>query len=365
MNPAKMKAIPLKLGFMGVTCLFYMISAVVLLSAYFATEKLTNTALFMTNEARLFVIICSGIHFALAAISFFTTCSVARLQTEYVYADDKWVRLSNFSMKIHVKLCLLFKQFNELWLMLDMDHDKRYLTKRLEEAESGDHDDDDADDEDEDEYLEPNAGIGVSLSDISSLDSVGPGEKFYPLKMVETEEIVVEVPDTTLIELVNHLEKDELQKAEDGKENIFTLTNVLMTLQSSSLGKLSFPTDTKLRRTSEDPKVQNMKLTMERSATELVEGIHVKTVPVHIPQSMTGHEQSPTDETKPDRNEGQPMVAKVEVHQPDTQPDNNGQERVTMVFTIEKALSDDLDIETLGKSGLEQISEMLDVGRMY
>ena len=31
--------------------------------------------------------------------------------------------------------------------MLDMDHDERYLTRRLEQAESGDHDDDDADDD--------------------------------------------------------------------------------------------------------------------------------------------------------------------------------------------------------------------------
>ena len=90
-----MKAIPVYLGFMGFTCLFYMISAVVLLSAYFATEKLSGTAQYMVEEGRLFVVISSGIHFVLAAISFFTTCYVARLQTEYVYEDDKWVRISN------------------------------------------------------------------------------------------------------------------------------------------------------------------------------------------------------------------------------------------------------------------------------
>ena len=95
-----MRAIPAYLFFMGLTCLFYMISAVVLLSAYFATEKLSGTALFMVEEGRWFVVISSGIHFVLATISFFTTCCVARLQTEYVYEDDKWVRFSKLRKEL-------------------------------------------------------------------------------------------------------------------------------------------------------------------------------------------------------------------------------------------------------------------------
>ena len=95
-----MRAIPAYLFFMGLTCLFYMISAVVLLSAYFATEKLSGTALLMVEEGRWFVVISSGIHFVLAAISFFTTCCVARLQPEYVYEDDKWVRFSKLRKEL-------------------------------------------------------------------------------------------------------------------------------------------------------------------------------------------------------------------------------------------------------------------------
>jgi len=307
----------------------------------------------MVEEGRLFVVISSGIHFVLAAISFFTTCYVARLQTEYVYEDDKW--------------------FNELWLMLDMDHDERYLTRRLEQAESGDHDDDDADDEDDDDYLVPTGMSATSLSDIVSIENEAMGEKFYPLKMVETEEIVVEVPESAIQEIFVHLEQDEIHKADDGKDSIFTLSNVLMTLQSSTLGKLTFPTDTKLRKDEDNPKLQHMKSTMERSATENVEGIHVKSKPVNIIKPLSGpvfkiEEQEPLITQTHDNPKLQQMKSTVEKSATENVEGihmKNGEEHIHMSFTIEKALPEDIDLETIGKSGLEQISEKLGLGLMY
>ena len=257
--------------------------------------------------------------------------------------------------------------------MLDMDHDERYLTRRLEQAESGDHDDDDADDEDDEGYLVPTGMSATSLSDIVSIENEAMGEKFYPLKMVETEEIVVEVPESAMQEIFVHLEQDEIHKADDGKDSIFTLSNVLMTLQSSTLGKLTFPTDTKLRKDEDNPKLQQMKSTMERSATEIVEGIHVKSKPVNIIKPLSGPvfkspEQEPLitkaeDVGKPVRGEEQPLLAKAEVHhQPLTVIDKNGSEHIHVSFTIEKPLPADIDLEKIGKSGLESISEKLALG---
>ena len=260
--------------------------------------------------------------------------------------------------------------------MLDMDHDERYLTRRLEQAESGDHDDDDdADDESDGEYLEPIASgmAATSLSDIVSIENETLGEKFYPLKMVETEEIVVQVPESAMNEIFVHLEQDEIHKGQDGTDSIFTLSNVLMTLQSSTLGKLTFPTDTKLRKDEDNPKLQQMKSTMERSATEIVEGIHVKSKPVNIIKPLSGPvfkspEQEPLiakaeDVGKPVRGEEQPLLAKAEVHhQPLTVIDKNGAEHIHVSFTIEEPLPADIDLEIIGKSGLESISEILGLG---
>ena len=261
-----------------------------------------------------------------------------------------------------------------------MDHDERYLTRRLEQAESGDHDDDDADDEDDEGYLVPTAGMSAtSLSDIVCIENEAMGEKFYPLKMVETEEIVVEVPESAMKEIFVHLEQDEIHKAEDGKDSIFTLSNVLMTLQSSTLGKLTFPTDTKLRKDEDNPKLQHMKSTMERSATENVEGIHVKSKPVNIIKPLSGpvfkiEEQEPLftqthDVGKPQDNPKlQQMKSTVEKSATENVEGirmKNGEEHIHMSFTIEKALPEDIDLETIGKSGLEQISEKLGLGRMY
>ena len=246
------------------------------------------------------MVIASGIHFVLAVISFFSTCSAARLQQEYVYGKDKW--------------------FNELWLMLDMDHDERYLNRRKEELEGGDFD--------EESFLEPTASLQV-------VDENKPAQdKFYPMKVKETERIVAIIPETTMNEFIDLMQEGEIQAA-SGQDSDFTLTNVLKTLQSSELGKLRFPTDVKLRKSKGNEKLEEMKRSMERSATRFFEGIQVQSNPTFAMQPLPSQQA-----TKP------------------------GEERITISETIEKELDESMSMEAIANGDLEFISEKLGLGRL-
>ena len=291
-----MKCVAIHLAAMAMCCLFFSISAVVLLSAYFDTEKLTHLSSLsqgFAQEARLLVIIASTIHFVLAIISFFTTCSTARLQQEYVYGNDKW--------------------FNELWLMLDMDHDERYLTRRREDLEGGDFDEE---------------------SRSPPIEIHREEDKFYPMRVAETEEIIAIIPETTMNEFLDLMHEGEIQAA-SGHDSDFTLANALKTLQSSDLGTLRFPTDTKLRKAKPNSKLEEMKTSMERSASRLVEGIQVKTNPTIAVQPLPPQ-----------------LVA--------TKP---GEERTTITETIEKELDEEINLEEIAHGDLEFISEKFGLGR--
>lgn len=293
-----MKCITAHLAAMAMCCLLYSISAVVLLSAYFDTEKLTSLGQDLVQEARLFVAIASAIHFILAIISFFTTCSAARLQQEYVYGNDKW--------------------FNELWLMLDMDHDQRYLTRRREDLEGGDFD-------------EESRSPPIDLH----REGVTAQDKFYPIRVAETEDIIAIIPETTMNEFLELMHKGEIQAAR-GNDSDFTLANALKILQSSELGTLRFPTDTKLRKAKSNSKLQEMKTSMERSASRLVEGIQVSTNATIAVQ---------------------PLPSKLATKKP-------GEEHTTLTETLEKELDEAIDLEEIAHGNLEFISEKLGLGRL-
>ena len=302
-------------------CLLYMISAVVLLSAYFATEKLTPLSQVQVSESRFLVVIASTIHFILALISFFTvtTCSAATLRQDYIY-KDKW--------------------FKELWMMLDMDNDERHLNKRQEDLEGGDFDE-------ESTFLEPTGVKDLdSLTGVPLIPASPPRTKtqdsFYPMSEFETEDIITIIPEATMNEFMDLMHEGEIQVA-SGQDSDFTLANALKTLQSSKLGTLRFPTEKGIQQNlpttskyiQNYSKLHEMESNMERIATRFVEGIQVKT---NLKVAM---EPLPSQKTsKP------------------------GEERITITETIEKHLDAAIDFEAIANGDLEFISEKLGLGRL-